>query len=240
MSIRIYKNFLKPQAIGFDLDDTLYDNLPVLKQAESKLQSFLHDNFEGTKQYSPKDWLNMRDQVIALEPPLVNDTSASRLAALRHGLLTLGYSEKEAQDGASLAFDEFIYWRNHIDINDRIHILLNELRQHFKLFVISNGNADIARLGIDKYFEFALHPSKELAMKPGASLFNLAQRQLDIPAQYISYVGDHPVSDIIGANNAGWQSIWLNEKNKRLDHYKKPLQLPTVEVTSLQQLHSLY
>ncbi len=239
MTIRCYKTYRQPQAIGFDLDDTLYDNKPVLEQAESKLLCFLHENFPKSTQYGFKDWLDLRNRVISLKPGLINDTSASRLAALRLGLQTLGYDQEIAQDGALAAFNEFIYWRNNVKISDDIHQLLRELKQYFTLFVISNGNANITSLGIETYFEFALHPSEKVAMKPDNSLFELAEQRLQLPSHRISYVGDHPVSDVVGANNAGWQSIWLNEKQSHLNHYKKPLQLPAIELTSIEQLRVL-
>jgi len=239
MSIRCYKNYHKPLAIGFDLDDTLYDNQPVLAQAEQKLQAFLHHHFPKSQQYTLGDWLALRNHAISLEPSLVNDTSASRLVALELGLNRLGYSDREAKDGAISAFSEFYDWRNTIAIDQQTHQLLQLLSSHFRLFVISNGNADVSRLGLEHYFEFALHPSPEIAMKPASTLFELAQQRLNIPAHLISYVGDHPISDISGANNVGWQSIWLNQGDGNFDHYKKSLQLPTLELTSLGELEHL-
>ena len=35
--MQFYRTFKRPVAIGFDLDDTLYDNLPVLLTAEDEL-----------------------------------------------------------------------------------------------------------------------------------------------------------------------------------------------------------
>jgi len=236
MSIRCYKNYTKPVAIGFDLDDTLYDNRPVLLRAEHQLNLFLHHHFPLTQQYSRKNWLSLRHQVITDAPSLLNDTSASRLAALSLGLTQLGYGKLEADDGAAQAFEEFLVWRNKVVISDKTHQLLAQLQKKFRLFVISNGNADVTRLGLAPYFEFALHPSVHIAMKPEITLFQQAQQRLDIAASSISYVGDHPISDVFGANNAGWQSIWFNPTSARFDHYKKPLQLPTIEVSSLSEL----
>lgn len=239
MTIRCYKHYQKPLAIGFDLDDTLYDNQPVLEQAESKLQNFLHRHWPKTQNFAPQDWLSFRNKAIAIDPRLAFDTSASRIAALRLGFSELGLNDSQSIQNANLAFDEFSKWRSNISVEKDVHQLLTDLSQEFRLFVITNGNADITKFGLDKYFEFALHAHCDMPMKPAQNMFELAQSRLTILPQNISYVGDHPVSDVVGANNAGWQSIWLNRHNIPLEHRRKPLQLPTLELSSLQDLSLL-
>jgi len=239
MNIRCYKTFTQPLAIGFDLDDTLYDNAPVLRLAEQKLQQFLHLHHPKTRQYDSNHWFDLRQQVIAHTPALINDTSAARKAALTLGFTQLGYNFMDTEQAAQAAFEEFHYWRNQITISDDIHRLLAQLKQKFRLFVISNGNADVDKIGLSQYFEFTLHPSPEIAMKPATDLFSAAQHHLALAPQQICYVGDHPVSDVVGANQAQWQSVWLNSHNVRLNHNKKPLQLPTLEITSILALSAM-
>jgi len=238
MTIRCYKNYQKPIALGFDLDDTLYDNRPVLLNAERKLRAYLTLHFPKTQSYLPADWLAFRHQAIDYLPALNNDTSALRLAVLQLALRQ-HYSESEAIEGATNAFNEFIHWRNNVVITTETHQLLSALAQHFRLFVISNGNANVERLGISQYFEFALQPSIDVAMKPAPDLFTIAQQRLRLQPDTISYVGDHPISDVQGACVAGWQSIWLNLDDKPLDHYKKSLTLPSIELTALTDITAL-
>ena len=73
-------------------------------------------------------------------------------------------------------------------------------------------------------------------MKPAPDLFLQAQERLGLSGDDILYVGDHPVSDIVGSARMGWQNAWLNSKDLPLDHYKKPLMLPTFEINKIEEL----
>ena len=240
MTIRCYKSITRPLAIGFDLDDTLYDNGPVLRQAEQKLQQFLSQHYSKTNQYAFYDWLQIRNELVAQQPTLRHEISLCRQYAIEQGLLQLGYSARQSKQGSEDALAEFLYWRNQVDISEHTLAVLEQLAKKCRLFVITNGNADINKLGLRKYFNFALNPNSTLLMKPAPDLFQLAQNKLQLNSSDILYVGDHPVSDVVGANNAGWQSCWLNQTQRALQHPKKPLQLPTFEIDQLSELLRLF
>lgn len=236
MAIICYKSFTSPLAIGFDLDDTLYDNGPVLAVAEQALRDHLAQQFPRTSGMTYQDWFAIRQQVITKQPALANDIGLTRIVTLRQGLLDLGYDEQQASKGAEQAMALFLTWRNTIDIASSTHQLLTQLDQRYRLFAISNGNVCTKALNLTQYFEFTLHANINNPMKPSASLFNQAQQRLGLSANQILYIGDHPVSDVVGATRAGWQSGWLNLSGKRLDHRNKPLQLPTFEFSQLTDL----
>jgi len=237
--MQFYRNYKRPKAIGFDLDDTLYDNRPVLISAENALHQFLITNFPETASLTINDWTNIRSQLIQRQPELKHDVSLARLHALKIGLQASGYQCEESTLGSQQALTHFLQWRNKIDIKPEVHRLLKDLSKQFTLFAISNGNADIKQLGLDEVFTFALKPSLTIPMKPAADLFQLAQQKLQLSGQEILYVGDHPVSDVAGSNNMKWQSAWFNPRKVKLDHYKKPLQLPTFELSAITNLNML-
>jgi len=237
--MQFYRNYKRPKAIGFDLDDTLYDNRPVLITAEKALHKFLITSFPNTASLTINDWTNIRSQLVQRQPALKHDVSLARLHALKIGLQASGYQDEESTLGSKQALTHFLKWRNKIDITPDVYRLLKDLSKQFTLFVISNGNADIKQLGLDEVFSFALKPSLTIPMKPAADLFQQAQYQLQLSDRDILYVGDHPVSDIVGSNNMKWQSAWFNPRKVKLDHYKKPLQLPTFELSSITELNQL-
>jgi putative hydrolase of the HAD superfamily len=237
--MQFYRAFKRPQAIGFDLDDTLYDNRPVLINAEHALHTFLLANFPKTTALSIKNWMSLRTNLILKQPSLKHDVSLARLKALNAGLLASGYSQQDSKIGSERALEHFLVWRNKIVITPEIHSLLNDLSKQYTLFAISNGNADVQQLSLDKYFDFALRPSLTVPMKPAAALFQQAQHRLNLSGSTILYVGDHPVSDIVGSNNVGWQSAWFNPNKLSLNHYKKPLQLPIFEFNTIGELRYL-
>ena len=234
--MQFYRPFKRPVAIGFDLDDTLYDNLPVLLTAEDELHNFLISNYPETTLLSVKDWTNLRMQLVAQTPSLKSDFTTARLQALYIGFQVCGYSPEECKQGSQQALSHFLRWRNKVNITSDVHQLLNDLSQQFTLFVISNGNADITQCGLAPYFDFAIRPSQTTPMKPAADLFIQAEERLGLSGDDILYVGDHPVSDIVGSGQMGWQNAWLNSKDLSLDHYKKPLMLPTFEINKIEEL----
>ncbi|NRA83300.1 MAG: HAD-IA family hydrolase [Gammaproteobacteria bacterium] len=239
MSIRCYKTLSDITAIGFDLDDTLYDNAPVLHRAEQKLREHLAKYFPKTIGMTFQHWFEIRQLVVAKQPALANDVSLTRVKTLTRGLINLGYAQSAATDGAHTAMELFLTWRNTIDIPVETHQTLAKLATKFRLFAISNGNASTTSLNLDQYFEFALHPSINIPMKPAGDLFTLAQHQLALPSDQILYVGDHPIADIIGATNANWQSCWFNPSKSRLNHRRNSLLLPTIEISQLGDLAQL-
>ena len=40
------------------------------------------------------------------------------------------------------------------------------------------------------------------------------QEKLQLDTESLYYIGDSFENDIVGANNAGWKSIWINRYNK--------------------------
>ncbi|MGB0834189.1 MAG: HAD family hydrolase [Psychrobium sp.] len=241
--MQFYKHFTRPKAIGFDLDDTLYDNRPVLLAAEAKLHQFLVANHPKTAALNIEDWTRIRLQLAKEQPHLRQDVTLARNKALIQGFIACGYPQEQAEISANQAMEIFLAARNDITVSESVISTLKALKQYFSLFVISNGNADITKMGISELFEFALHPRQNatpaIAMKPAADMFVAAEKRLCLSGKDILYIGDHPVSDIVGSNNANWQSGWLNVHQRPLNHYKKPQQLPTFEFSDITQLSLL-
>ncbi|MCG7532273.1 HAD-IA family hydrolase [Psychrobium sp. MM17-31] len=241
--MQFYKDFTRPKAIGFDLDDTLYDNRPVLLAAEAKLHQFLVANHPKTAALTIEDWTRIRLLLAKEQPHLKQDVTLARNKALIQGFIACGYAQEQAKTAANQAMEVFLAARNDITVSESVISTLKLLKQHFRLFVISNGNADITKMGISELFEFAFHPSLNtrpaIAMKPAADMFVAAEKRLGLSGKDILYIGDHPVSDIVGSNDANWQSGWLNVHQRPLSHYKKPQQLPTFEITEFSRLTGL-
>ena len=79
--------------------------------------------------------------------------------------------------------------------------------------VLTNGNADIKRLGIDHYFNFSFSAEELNDSKPSATHFEKAMEFTSEKAASICHIGDHTECDVEGALNAGCKAIWYNELN---------------------------
>jgi len=52
--------------------------------------------------------------------------------------------------------------------------------------------------------------------KPRAEIFQLAMEKMKLPPHKILHIGDSLTSDILGANNCGIDSFWINRKKRKI------------------------
>jgi len=227
---------LKPfKAISFDLDDTLYDNQPIIANAVKQSFALLHREYPASTQWTPEDWLKCKLAQQSLHPELKHDTSAARYTMLREGLIQLGYNEIQATQGAQAGLACFQRYRSDFNVTEDVIAILKALKVDFRLVGITNGNVDASRIGLSDVLEFVLHPGYGVKMKPHSDMFTMACKQLAIVPSELLHIGDHPNSDIFGAKVAGCQTVWLNPCQQNRD--KKPSSLlPQIKITHLSKL----
>lgn len=235
--MRLYKNLFAIEALSFDLDDTLYANSQVIAAAELAMQQRLTQLKPDLPHNDPQYWWQQRKLLAAQNAEIRHDVSRWRLLAVEQGLVAQGLSTCEAGEVAELALGAFLQERTNISVSVEVKQLLATLASRFPLVAITNGNADIQRMGIAPYFQFALRAGPDGRMKPYPDLFHHAARRLGLEPGQILHIGDHVRSDVLGALNAGCQAAWLNPANSpQPQAAKPPLVLPHVELSDLAQL----
>ena len=237
--MKFYQCLAPIKAISFDLDDTLYANRPVMIASDEKMLQYFAEHFidklVGRYQNVLLDqtfWQRFKQQALDENPALIHDVAALRLESYFLGACFLGYSIDEAKKKSQQALQYFIIVRSQFTVPETIHCLLNQLRQHYPLVAISNGNVDTQAIGIAHYFGHVFHAANGIKQKPDVEMFNLACQQLAIKPEQLLHVGDCGYADIEGAINAGCQAAWLPE-------YKvgKPLTvLPHIELLTVTEL----
>lgn len=218
------------KVICFDLDDTLWDVKPVLIHAEQRTYNWLAQHAPKlTAMFSLESFMEFRWQVYKQHPELLHQISNLRSTAVQQGLKKAGYNEAMAHHLAQQAFDIFIDARHQIEFFAHTETLLAQLQPRFSLGVLTNGNADVFRLAIGQFFDFAFSAEQLNSSKPAEDLFVAAQRHKGITAKQIIHIGDNIDHDIFGAQQAGCYSIWFN-----------PQQLPTPDgIVPSEQVRSL-
>ncbi|WP_010489272.1 HAD family hydrolase [Pseudomonas sp. S9] len=221
--------------ITFDLDDTLWDVTPVMQDAEAALRNWL-------TMYAPKlgavpveHLWEIRNQLLAQEPALKHRLSELRRRILLNALLGAGYVEKEASALAETGFQVFLDARHQVELFAEVHPTLEALASQFQLGVITNGNADVRRLGLADYFQFALCAEDLGIGKPDPKPFQEALRHANVSAELAVHIGDHPSDEIAGAQAAGMRAIWFNPLNRTWPQQPAP----DGEISSLAQLPAL-
>lgn len=198
----------KIKAITFDLDDTLYDNGPIIKQAEEQFILFLQKRLSIP--ITLTIFNEFKSECALADPDIVHDVVTWRMATILNLLqfYKLKFGEKYLRI-AQQSMDVFIYYRNKVQIDLDVHKLLFDLNKKYRLAVISNGNLDINKVGLSPYFDFSLRAGVDGKSKPELDLFRKAQDIWKLPPDSILHVGDNFSTDVIGASLASWQTCWL-------------------------------
>lgn len=199
------------QVITFDLDNTLWDVGQTIRRAEKSLRQWMQDNTPGALEVYASDAVEgIRADVVARSPSQRHDLSFLRTEVLRSCMLESGLGESQAKASAEAAFDVFFAGRNKVVFFDNALKVLNDLSQGYRLFALTNGNADIHRVGIGQFFEGAVSSADVGASKPDPAMFSAVLTQAKVTAAEAVHIGDHLSDDILGANRAGMHSIWFN------------------------------
>ena len=220
------------RVIAFDLDDTLWDIVPVMLRAEQKLDSWLQENVTALK-YSVVQMRELRHQVLADSPELAGQITQLRRRIIIEAMLQSSIPMQTANELSNQAIEVFLQARNQIELYPGTEEILLGLGKDFQLGALSNGNANITRLGLDHIFDFDYSAEQVGAPKPAPNLFLQALRYTEVKAQEMIYVGDDPLLDIDAAKDLGIHAIWF-------DHGKKDPGLHTADerITSIDELSS--
>ncbi|HSI76208.1 MAG TPA: YjjG family noncanonical pyrimidine nucleotidase [Lunatimonas sp.] len=95
--------------------------------------------------------------------------------------------------------------------------ILNYLRNSYCLHIITNGfNESQAQkmnaAGLTSYFDLIVTSETTGHRKPDRRIFDYAVEQLGAKPEECVMIGDNPLSDIAGAQNAGIDQIYFNPK----------------------------
>ncbi|TLX58715.1 HAD family hydrolase [Stutzerimonas nosocomialis] len=218
--------------ITFDLDDTLWDVAPVMRSAETTLRNWLTEQAPRLGTFSPEHLWAIRSRLTDADPGLKHRLSELRRRILFHALAEAGYPDDEAQALAERGFQVFLEARHAVELFPDVHETLERLAGRYMLGVLTNGNADVRRLGLADYFRFALCAEELGVGKPDPRPFREALARAGVEAGQAVHVGDHPSDDIGGAQQAGMRAIWFNPTALPWDQARQP----DAEIRSLAQL----
>ena len=197
------------RAVAFDLDNTLWDVEPVLARAEARLLEWLHEHCPRIpQQVSLADMRAAREQLAREEPHRAHDVTYLRLTGLERHARECGYHAGVA----ARAFEVFLAARCEVEILPDVRPALARLQQRFRLATLSNGNADLKRIGLDSAFAVSLNARQIGAGKPDRRCFERLAHELTLSAGEILYVGDDPWLDVAAARAAGCRNAWMNRR----------------------------
>ena len=228
------------QAISFDLDDTLYDNRPVMIALEQGMEKWITQHYPKTASLNTTRWEQIKQQVAREKMELRDDVTQWRHARIQQGLSDCGYTLEEAQQGAEKAIEHMFSLRNQIDVPAKTHEVLQQLMEQVPIIAITNGNADPRQIGLDQYFDHVYYAGKDGKAKPNSALFQNAAQDLQLDPTQILHVGDDLICDVQGAKNAGLQTAWFNPSGSHQLLSAALLEAVDWEIQCLSDLTTLY
>ena len=224
--------------ITFDLDNTLWDVEPVIVRADQAMFHWFEDRFPGFNQaFDQAALFKLKQQLLEDSSSLRADISRLRVEVYRVALQDFGLPKEEAALVAQSAFDYFHEWRQKVDLYPGTKKVLWQLANHYRLAVITNGNADVFHpdVGLSDSFEFAVRADKEGIAKPNADIFLKTAELAGVDVSNLIHVGDNVYDDVNGINQVGGRSIWFNRHGARRWQDKWPSR-PDAEVHALEEL----
>lgn len=197
------------RAITLDLDDTLWPIWPAIVRAEKYQHDWLAEHAPRTaKRFSILGLRSLRVRLMQQHPELAHDFAAQRRLTLGQALRDSGEDEALAE----AAFEVFTTHRNRVDLFPGVAEALARLAARFPIAALTNGSADLARIGIDQHFVFQLGAHEHGVAKPEASIFHAACERLGLAPAEVLHVGDDLELDVLGAQRAGLRAAWIRRE----------------------------
>lgn len=194
-------------ALTLDLDDTLWPVWPAIERAEARLTDWLAEHAPATAAaHDPATLRALRNAVALERPEWKYDLSRIRRESIRRALDAHGDDPALAEP----AFEVFFAERQRVEVFADVIPALDRLAARWPIVALSNGNADVVRVGLGRYFQGAISAQAFGVGKPEAAIFHAACKLAGAAPCAVLHVGDDGELDVDGALCAGLQSAWID------------------------------
>ena len=201
--------------VTFDLDDTFWDCESVILNAETVFFDWLSDQYpEIAGHFTPHTLIVHRREAFAQWPQMSHDFSFLRREWLRLLGEQWGYGDALVEPG----FETFWRARNDVVLYPGVIDMLGTLKDAYQLATITNGNADVHRIGIGHWFDAVVTAADAGSAKPNREIFDYTLSQLEVRSDEAVHVGDDPVNDVLGAKRHGMRTVWINPDRSPWPH----------------------
>ena len=201
-------------SISFDGDDTLWDFHSVMCHSLQYTLYELYQAVPGTK----TSGLTV-DKMIELRDEVSNEHKAKGLTLedIRYRSFVRIVNYVGIDDIELARHLNRIYLKHRyedIQLYSDVIPTLDALSSNCILGLLSNGNTYPERIGLKDRFSYVIFAQDVGFEKPDPRIFKKALDKVDCAPHELLHVGDSLDSDVIGANNVGVISVWLN-RDKR-------------------------
>ena len=201
----------KYRAITLDLDNTLWDMWSVIRHAEKNSYRYLQEHYPRVaERYSVDDIPDLRWSLIDRRPELQHDVTEIRRQLFIEMLNECAYDAADAE----MLLSQFLVDRNNVELYPDALPALQALSQQYPLVALTDGNSDLASIGIREYFVGSVYAIDVGFTKPHPAGFLKACEIAGTNPDETIHVGDCPTADIAGAHGAGLHSMWVRRNGE--------------------------
>lgn len=222
--------------ISFDADGTLFDFAKVMRQSLGHALAELRLSVPGIPDtLTVEAMIAIRNQVGEELKGAGMKLEALRFAAFQQTLHHIGVADPN-DDMATHLHNTYLKHRfEDVDLFGDVIPILDALQGRFKLGIITNGNSDPERCGLEGKFQFVILAQDHGVEKPDLKIFEIAVQEAGISSNHFLHVGDSLENDVLGANQAGMLSVWLNRDGRANDTGIQP----DHEISALTELNAI-
>ena len=215
---------MKYKLITFDLDDTFWDIAPVIIKAEKDTRAWLQKTVGEIEWGSMSDFMGIREDLIKVMPSLEWDIGLLRKEIYKQKLKNIVPNESERNELINTAYSMFLEKRHEVIFYDGVYDSIEKLSKKYHLGILTNGNADIFKYDIGRFFDFSISSFDVQDNKPNKPHFESAKNKYEnISYEEIIHIGDHQINDVYGAYHLGMKAIWFNNMNNEWNQsFDKP------------------
>jgi len=192
------------KAIFFDIDDTLYDSTTLTRMA--RLNSIRAMIDAGLAERD-------EDKLYSLLQKIIKKFGSNYPRHYDELLKELGIPWKPKIVAAGVVAYEHTKF-GYLKPFPGVVPTLIELRQRYRLGVISNGLAvkqweKLINLGLHHFFDVVVTSEEVGYEKPETEIFEVAVRKLGFSGEECVMVGDRIDTDILGGKASGMKTVWV-------------------------------
>lgn len=198
-------------AITLDLDDTLWPVMPALERADEDVHAYLQTHHRPVADAWPITAMReLRARIAAERLDLAHDFTTQRQLTMQHAFAVCGIDEAPID----ALWEVYFSARNRVELYVDALPALRRITARWPLVSLTNGNADLGRVGIETYFRHHISARSVGSAKPARAIFDAAVTQLELAPDQVLHVGDDPALDVVGARDAGLHTAWINRERR--------------------------
>ncbi|MBY0535594.1 MAG: YjjG family noncanonical pyrimidine nucleotidase [Chitinophagaceae bacterium] len=225
--------------VFFDLDHTIWDFESNSRLTLQQLYDDLNLRERGIDDFDRfhKCYLHHNDKLWDRYRKGFMKVDELRWKRFMLALLDFKIGDEPLAHQMGVAFLEHLPTRT-ILFADAKEVLEYLTNKGYELHLITNGfektqHSKLKHSGIDHFFKEVITSEGSNALKPHKEIFEYALQKTGASAGTSIMIGDDPEVDIKGAQNAGWDQIYVNHINKEIDF------TPTYTVYELKELMAI-